>query len=91
MSALACFRCGACCVAPDIAALGKALGVPCPHLQSDHLCGIYDRRPEVCRRYQADDLCHQIDAPTLEERVARYLAIFGFSPTPPPGHPPSEP
>jgi uncharacterized protein len=80
MGRIACFGCGACCVAPDIAALGKAIGVPCPHLQSDNRCAIYADRPQVCRDYAADDLCLAIDAPTLDERVAKYLAIFGLQP-----------
>ncbi|WNG60884.1 YkgJ family cysteine cluster protein [Archangium gephyra] len=71
-----CTRCGACCVAPDIAALDKPLGVRCPHLTADNLCAVYDRRPDVCRSYQADDVCRLIDAPTLEERVGKYLALF---------------
>lgn len=71
-----CTRCGACCVAPDIAALDKPLGLRCPHLTSENLCAVYDRRPEICRSYQADELCEQIAAPTLEERVHKYLALF---------------
>jgi Fe-S-cluster containining protein len=73
-----CTRCGACCVAPDIAALDKPLGMRCPHLTANNLCGIYDRRPEICRSYRADDLCVRIAAPTLEERVRKYLAEFGL-------------
>ena len=73
-----CTRCGACCVAPDIAALDKPLGVPCPHLTADNLCGIYDRRPDICRAYQADELCTRIAAPSLDERVRNYLAEFGL-------------
>ena len=33
-----CTRCGACCVAPDIAALDKPLGMRCPHLTPENLC-----------------------------------------------------
>lgn len=75
-----CTKCGACCVAPDIAALGKPLGVRCPHLGPDNLCTQYEHRPEVCRSYQPDELCERIAAPTLEERVAKYLAIFDLTP-----------
>ncbi|MEW5742210.1 MAG: YkgJ family cysteine cluster protein [Myxococcota bacterium] len=75
-----CTKCGACCVAPDIAALGKPLGVRCPHLSADNLCTQYENRPEVCRRYQPDELCERISAPTLEARVAKYLALFDLSP-----------
>lgn len=71
-----CTRCGACCVAPDIAALDKPVGMRCPHLTAENLCGIYERRPQVCRDYSADEVCRKIEAPTLEERVARYLALF---------------
>ncbi|MFL5405279.1 MAG: YkgJ family cysteine cluster protein [Myxococcales bacterium] len=73
-----CTRCGACCVAPDIAALDKPLGARCPHLGDDLLCKIYDRRPEVCRSYAADSFCQHIAASTLSERVARYLEAFGL-------------
>ncbi len=70
--------CGGCCVAPDIAALDKALGLACPHLTEDCRCRIYETRPDVCRSYQADELCERIAAPTLPERVEQYLAIFGL-------------
>lgn len=73
-----CTKCGACCVAPDISALGKPLGVRCPHLTADNLCGIYERRPRICRDYAADWLCERIAAPTLDERVERYLEVFGL-------------
>jgi hypothetical protein len=71
-----CSRCGACCVAPDIAALDKPLGLRCPHLQSDNLCAIYDRRPQICRDYQPDEVCKAIESDTLDGRVAKYLALF---------------
>ncbi len=54
-----CTRCGACCVAPDIAALDKPLGVRCRHLTADNLCAIYEARPEICRAYRADELCER--------------------------------
>ncbi len=74
-----CTRCGACCVAPDIAALDKPLGLRCPHLDADNLCSVYENRPQVCRSYAADEVCQLIEAPTLEERVRKYLALFGLS------------
>ena len=74
-----CTRCGACCVAPDIAALDKPVGMRCPHLTEDNLCAIYERRPQICRDYAADEVCRMIDAPTLEERVQKYLALFGIA------------
>lgn len=74
-----CTRCGACCVAPDIAALDKPLGMRCPHLGADNLCTVYDRRPAVCRSYEPDEVCDLIAAPTIEERVQKYLALFDLN------------
>ncbi len=71
-----CWKCGACCVAPDISALGKAVGVRCPHLTVGNLCAIYDRRPQICRDHKVDEVCDAIEAPTLDERVANYLRLF---------------
>ena len=72
-----CLRCGTCCVAPDISTLEKVEGERCRHLGEGFACGIYEERPDVCRGYRPDDLCRMIAAPTLEERVSAYLAIFG--------------
>ncbi len=74
-----CTQCGACWVAPDIAALDKPLGLRCPHLQADNRCAIYARRPQICRDYQPDAVCKMIEAPTLEQRVERYLALFDLT------------
>ena len=63
-------------MAPDIAALDKPLGLRCPHLAPDLKCMVYENRPAVCRSYQADEVCEQIAAPGLEERVRKYLALF---------------
>jgi Fe-S-cluster containining protein len=73
-----CTKCGACCVAPDIAALGKPLGVRCPHLTDDNLCAVYENRPQICRDYAADWLCDLVQAPTLDQRVQKYLRVFGM-------------
>jgi len=73
-----CRRCGTCCVAPDISSLGKPVGERCRHLSETHQCGIYQERPAVCRGYRPDELCEKIAAATLEERVARYLKLFGL-------------
>ena len=41
-------------------------------------CRIYDARPSVCRAYRPDELCLRIAAPTLAERVRKYLELFGL-------------
>jgi len=71
-----CRKCGACCVAPDITALNKPLGVPCRFLGRGEECTIYPQRPDICRRYLPDELCGLIAAPTLDQRVANYLQLF---------------
>ncbi|HTG81830.1 MAG TPA: YkgJ family cysteine cluster protein [Geobacteraceae bacterium] len=73
-----CLKCGTCCTAPDITALGKPVGVRCDHLDDAGLCGIYNERPAVCRGYRPDDFCLRIAAPTLAERVRNYLDMFGL-------------
>jgi Fe-S-cluster containining protein len=73
-----CTQCGACCIAPDIAALDKPLGQRCPHLTPALLCGIYEQRPAICRSYQADAFCEEIAAPTIEARVHNFLSAFGL-------------
>ena len=75
-----CRQCGTCCVAPDISTLGKGPGVRCPNLDDDLTCTIYADRPVVCRGYRPDEICHQIAAPTLDERVHNYLALFSLPP-----------
>lgn len=73
-----CLRCGTCCTAPDISTLGKPAGVPCIHLDASGLCNIYDERPAVCRGYRPDAICSMVAAPTLDERVEKYLELFGL-------------
>ncbi len=45
-----CHPCTACCVWTEIPELGKSRGTPCRHLTIDG-CGIYPRRPRVCREF----------------------------------------
>lgn len=71
-----CFRCGTCCIAPDISTLGKPVGVPCRHLTPEHLCGIYPDRPPVCRNYRPDEICVALQKLPPSERVPYYLRIY---------------
>lgn len=75
-----CTLCGACCAAPDIAALQKPLGVACKHLDAECRCAFYQYRPQVCRNYKPDWVCGEVaPLPTLEERVQRYLEVYELS------------
>ena len=74
-----CTACGACCAAPDIAALNKPLGLPCHFLAANCLCSAYDTRPEPCRAYTPDWVCGEVaPLPTLEGRTHRFLEIYGL-------------
>jgi len=73
-----CFRCGTCCIAPDISTLGKPVGAPCRHLTAEHLCGIYADRPAVCRDYRPDDICVALRQLPAEERVGYFLSVYGL-------------
>jgi uncharacterized protein len=42
----------------------------CRHLQSDHRCGVYDRRPAVCRGYPGADSCEH------EDKGSTYKLLF---------------
>ncbi len=50
----------------------------CKHLQSDHRCGIYETRPEICREYSTDN-CEFDDDATYDayfetaEQVAEFM------------------
>lgn len=77
-AAIPCFRCGTCCIAPDISTLHKPLATPCIHLCDDHLCGIYTARPPICRAYQPDEICLQLQALPPEARVQAFLATYGL-------------
>ncbi len=76
MDFMNCMRCGTCCTAPDITTLGKPQGIRCLHLLDTMQCAIYDERPAVCRSYRPDDICLNISAQTLAERVEKYLRLF---------------
>jgi len=46
-----CYGCSMCCTMLSVKELDKPAGVPCKHLNG-HRCGIYDERPESCRKYK---------------------------------------
>lgn len=61
-----CRKCGACCVAISISSpiqgmpAGKPAGVPCAHLTSENLCGLFHSadRPAVCAGFRpSPDTC----------------------------------
>jgi hypothetical protein len=68
--------CGACCIALSISSPipgmpnGKPAGVRCINLTDDNRCGIYDQRPEVCRRLKPSrEMCGE-----TPDDAMRYLS-----------------
>ncbi len=49
------------------------IDTPCTHLLPDGRCGIYDRRPQICRDY-SNDWC-EFDAPA-EDGFKRYFPDY---------------
>ena len=48
----------------------------CDALQADHSCGVYAKRPEICREHSADD-CSEYTGPGAEgDRNVYYDAYF---------------
>lgn len=51
--ARACGECSLCCSVLRVDELAKPAGTPCPQLRPEgHGCGIYQRRPGICRVYR---------------------------------------
>lgn len=48
----ACGGCSQCCTVLRVDELHKRAGRPCPELRGDGGCGIYERRPDICRDYR---------------------------------------
>jgi hypothetical protein len=76
---ITCYRCGTCCIAPDISTLRKAVAVPCPHLDAGRRCRIYAHRPPVCREYRPDAVCCALQHLPEGERVTFFLSIYDLT------------
>lgn len=56
---------------------------PCEHLRTDNRCGIYDRRPQICRDYSTADCEYEDHAVydryfEIADQVEEYIeALFG--------------
>jgi len=47
-----CGSCSLCCTVLRVDELDKAAGRDCPHQRGEHGCGIYAKRPQICRGYE---------------------------------------
>lgn len=50
----------------------------CKHLQSDHRCGIYETRPQICREYSTDN-CEYEDHWTYDQYFETAEQIHEFA------------
>ncbi|TYB34178.1 MAG: YkgJ family cysteine cluster protein [Flexistipes sinusarabici] len=73
-----CFACGACCVAFSISTFEKESGKACAYLSENGLCGIYSKRPDVCREFVPDEVCVLIQGLPFGEKVEILKKIYGM-------------
>ena len=50
----------------------------CKHLGSDHLCGIYETRPQICREYSTDN-CEYEDDWTYEQYFETPEQVYEYA------------
>lgn len=68
-----CGGCALCCTLPAIDELGKPVDVPCKHLTNAG-CGIYEKRPQVCRDFHCDWLLGRYgDQGDRPDRLGAYV------------------
>jgi len=68
-----CGTCTACCTALGVLEIDKPPCTPCKHLGTTKGCGIYETRPESCRRYHCMWRAGLISA---ERRPDRFGIVF---------------
>ena len=73
-----CFKCGACCIAFDIKALGKKVGEVCSYMTETNLCSIYKDRPDGCKYFLPDEICVLISTLSLRDKVKIIRNIYGI-------------
>lgn len=69
-----CGTCTLCCTALAVPELDKPNGVSCQHLTSEG-CGIYEDRPESCRRFECGWLAGMGDLSVRPDRVGAVLHV----------------
>lgn len=70
VTSLRCLKCGTCCIFFDISTLNKKAKEPCHFLDiNTGKCNNYEKRPTVCRDFQADEICYLISSLNREEKL----------------------
>ena len=69
-----CGACTLCCTAMAVPELGKPNGVECEHLTPTG-CGIYEERPESCRRFVCSWLDGVGDTSVRPDRVGAVMTV----------------
>jgi Fe-S-cluster containining protein len=69
----ACGSCSLCCTVLRVDELAKLGGTDCPHQRSEGGCGIYERRPGICRSYRCLWLRGHFEESDRPDRVGAVL------------------
>jgi len=77
-----CGACSLCCTVLRVDELGKLAGESCPHLLEGGGCGIYERRPAICRAYHCLWLSGGLDVEDRPDRLGAVVDLLsdGFGP-----------
>ncbi len=70
-----CGACDLCCTLLRVDALPKLAGVPCRQLRPGGGCGIYERRPQVCRGYRCLWLRGRLEDGDRPDRLGAVLDL----------------
>ena len=81
----ACGECSLCCTVLRVDELAKLAGRPCPELRphrQGHGCGIYARRPGICRAYRCLWLRGGLEEADRPDRLGAVLDVVAQGATP---------
>lgn len=77
-NSLKCLKCGICCIFFDISTLNKKANVPCVFLDiNTGKCNNYEKRPDACRDFKADEICYLISSLNSEEKLYILSKVYG--------------
>lgn len=68
-----CGSCSLCCTVLRVDELAKLGGTDCPHQRTEGGCGIYERRPGICRAYRCLWLRGHFEESDRPDRIGGFL------------------
>jgi len=75
-TARSCGKCSLCCTVLRVDELRKPAGRACPQLRGDGGCGIYTRRPDICRAYRCLWLQGRFDEADRPDRIGGIVDLL---------------